>query len=137
MFRTRSGGWDTTSAQVHITPDLDGCLLREEYTGTRIGQPYQVLSLWGVHGMGAGAKVQRVTGHSQHGLLTLYAGEIMGEGDSLVLEHSLTIRGSPVRFQHIFAPFAADSMRFTSRRSVDDGVTWRVTWFADYRRRDR
>jgi hypothetical protein len=116
-------------------PDLDGCLLREEYTGGRFGQPYQVLSLWGVHGMDSGASIQRVTGHSQHGLLTLYEGATMAEGDSLVLAHSQTIRGTPVLFQHIFAPFGADSMRFTSRRSIDEGATWRVTWFADYRRR--
>ena len=133
VFRTRAGGWDTTGAQVHIAPDLDGCLLRETYIGTRLGQPYEVLSLWSAHGMSAGAAIQRVTGHSQHGLLALYAGEIIG--DSLVLAHSQTVRGQPVLFHHIFSPFGADSMRFTSRRSTDDGATWRITWLADYRRR--
>jgi hypothetical protein len=118
-------------ADVHIQRDFEGCLLRELFVGTRGGQPFHVLSLWGA--VGLHAPIQRSFVHSQHGLLGLFSGR--SEPDGLVLRDSQVVNGQMVYFEHRFQPFPADSMRFTSLRSTDRGRTWLTTWYADYRRR--
>jgi hypothetical protein len=123
--------WDTTAAVARIEPDFQGCLLRELLVGSRYGQPFRVLNLWGAVGMHG--PIQRSFVHSQHGLLTVYSGQRTPEG--LVLADSQIVDGELVLFQHRFEPFGGDSMRFSSRRSVDHGGSWILTWFADYRRR--
>jgi hypothetical protein len=45
-FRTGPTTWDSTTATVTITRDLDGCVLREHFRGTRYGAPYESLATW-------------------------------------------------------------------------------------------
>jgi len=132
VFR-RGAAWDTSTGTAEIRPDLDGCLLREAIVSSRDGMPYRTHSLWGA--VGLAEPIQRTFIHSQHGLLTVYAGRPSPAG--LVLRDSQVVRGQLVLLEHRFAPFVADSMRFTSRRSSDHGATWTVTWYADYLRRGR
>jgi hypothetical protein len=47
LFRTGPGSWDTTRAVSVFGPVLNGCILQEEYRGTRYGEPYEYLALWG------------------------------------------------------------------------------------------
>ncbi len=86
------------------------------------------------HGVGLGhglaEPIQRTLVHSRHGLLTVYAGRTGPTG--LVLRDSQVVHGRLVLLEHRFRPFIADSMRFTSRRSVDHGATWTVTWYARF-----
>jgi len=116
---------------VTIRPDFHGCLLREELDGTRYGEPYATLSLWGA--VGLHGAIQRTFVHSQHGLLGVHSGDRTPDG--LVLRDSQVVRGTLVLLEHRFEPFIEDSMRYPSRRSTDHGATWRVASFADYRRR--
>lgn len=131
VFRA-GAAWDTTAAVAEIGPDFDGCLLREVLVGTRGGAPFRTLSLWGA--VGLREPIQRTFVHSQHGLLSVYAGR--SGPDGLVLRDSQVVRGQLVLLEHRFTPFLADSMRFASRRSSDRGATWTVTWYADYLRRE-
>lgn len=127
-----TSGWDSTRGAAAIQPDLDGFFLRETLVTRRGGAPFRTLSLWGAFGLHG--PIQRTFAHSQHGLLSLYAGRRTAAG--LVLRDSQVIGGQLVFLEHRFEPFVADSMRFTSRRSTDGGATWTVTWYADYVRRE-
>lgn len=130
VFRT-TAGWDTTRGVAIMQPDLDGCLLREELVTSRGGAPFHTLSLWGAASLAG--PIQRTFAHSQHGFLSVYSGRRTAAG--LELRDSQVVGGRLVLLEHRFEPFVADSMRFTSRRSTDDGATWTVTWYADYVRR--
>lgn len=130
VFR-QGPSWDTSTAEVRIHPDFGGCLLRELFVGTRNGQPFNVLSLWGA--VGLRAPIQRTFVHSQHGLIGVYSGEV--RADALVLRDSQLVNAQMTYFEHRFEPFFGDSMRFASLRSTDRGASWVLTWYADYRRR--
>src|SRR5687767_7414937 len=67
IFRAGPTSWDSTTAEVSITPDLNGCVMREHFRGTRYGSPYQYLAYWSAHG-GGPTPIQRSFVHSQHGL---------------------------------------------------------------------
>lgn len=132
MARQGPTAWDTTTGIAEIRPDFEGCLLREQFTGRRYGQPFNFLSLWGA--VGLNHPIQRTFVHSQHGLLGVYSGAV--SNGRLALRDSQVVNGQLMHFEHRFEPFpAADSMRFSSLRSTDRGATWLVTWYADYRRR--
>ena len=45
-FRTGPTTWDSTTDTVTIGRDLDGCVLREHFRGTRYGAPYESLAFW-------------------------------------------------------------------------------------------
>jgi len=130
IFRNGST-WDSTSAQAQIRPDFEGCVLREELLGTRYGQPFRVLNLWGA--VGLHDPIQRTFVHSQHGVIGVFAGRIDSAG--LIMRDSQVVSGRMTYFQHRFQPFPADSMRFSSLQSTDRGGTWLLTWYADYLRR--
>lgn len=131
IFRAGEGSWDTTKATSRFTSDLDGCLLREDYHGTRYGERYDFLALWGANGMPE-ARIQRFFSHSQHGVMGLAAGGF--QGDTLVLNDNLTLNGSRVLQQYRFTRPSAEGFTQVNRRSTDDGASWIVTLRANYRR---
>lgn len=130
IFRAGEG-WDSTNATSRFTPDLNGCLLREDYRGTRYGEPYQFLALWGANGMPDG-RIQRFFSHSQHGILGVASGGF--QGDTLILDDNIRLNGNPVLQQYRFT--RPDSRMFSqvNRRSTDGGASWIVTLRATYRR---
>lgn len=133
-FRAGPTAWDSTSATVTIRPDLDGCVLREHFRGTRYGAPYEYLALWSANG-GAATPVQRFFVHSQHGILVLSAGR--RTGDTLVVGDSVFLRGRWVFQDVALWRDSADGsvLRSESRRSEDGRATWFLTQRMRYERR--
>jgi len=120
---------DSALARSVITPELQGCLLREQLrmlTGT-----YEEMILWGVNGADRG--IQRVLTHSQHGRLGLYDGRrtgdtvalrqqpIPGQASSIVVEHRVVFRDH-------------DHFSIASLLSNDGGQTWQMLSQRDYQR---
>ncbi|MGD8278264.1 MAG: hypothetical protein PVH00_09575 [Gemmatimonadota bacterium] len=135
VFRAGESAWDSTTAVATITPELSGCLLREEYRGTRYGEPYAYIALWGANGL-EDAPYQRTFAHSQHGLLTLRAGDFTG--DTLVLRSTTLVRGQAILEEDRITRPTASRFTLINRRSTDDGATWTTTRRAVYvRSRDR
>jgi len=134
LFRAGASAVDTTSATASITTDLDGCLLREEYRGTRYREPYASLAYWGANGPD-GARIQRIFAHAGHGILSLSSGGWVG--DTLVLEDSFMLRGERVRQQVRVSRPARSGFTLVGRRSTDDGASWTVTLDARYTPRAR
>ena len=130
FFRTSTGAWDTTRAESSIAPDLGGCVMREDYRGTRYGEPYSYLALWGANGWPE-ARIQRCFVHAGHGILGVSAGSFTG--DTLVLEQRFTLRGIPVIEQSLFSRPTARGFTQRSRRSNDGGTTWIETQGATFR----
>ena len=89
IFRAGPTSWDSTTAKVSITPDLNGCVIREQFRGTRYGSPYEYLAYWSAHG-GPATPIQRSFVHSQHGLLSVSSGRVVA--DSIFLEDSAFVR---------------------------------------------
>jgi hypothetical protein len=135
-FRAGAAAWDSAGATVSITRDLGGCVLREHFRGTRYGAPYEYLALWSANG-GAATPLQRAFVHSQHGLLGVSAGRIVG--DSLVLEDSAFVRGRWIHQQVVLwrADVAGTVLRSESRRSEDARASWFPTQRILYERRVR
>jgi hypothetical protein len=133
-FRAGPTAWDSTTATVTITRDLDGCVLREHFRGTRYGAPYEYLALWSANG-GATMPIQRFFVHSQHGILVLSAGR--RTGDTLVVGDSVILRGRWVFQEVALWPegTAATVLRSESRRSEDGRATWFITQRMRYQRR--
>jgi len=131
LFRTGSGTWDTTQATATFSPDLTGCVLRQDYRGRRYGEPYQYLALWGANGFPE-ARIQRFFAHSLHGIFDLAAGGF--RGDTLLLESRLTVQGRPLVQQVRLTKPVAGTFTQTDRRSTDGGATWTETLRAAYRR---
>ena len=132
-FRAGAAAWDSTRATVSITRELGGCVLREHFRGTRYGAPYEYLALWSANG-GAAAPLQRAFVHSQHGLLGVSAGRIVG--DSLVLEDSAFVRGRWIHQQVVLwrADPAGTMLRSENRRSEDARASWFPTQRTRYER---
>ena len=133
-FRAGPTAWDTTSATVTITRDLDGCVLREHFRGTRYGARYEYVALWSANG-GAATPVQRFFVHSQHGILVLSAGR--RSGDSLVVGDSVFLRGRWVHQETAVWRAGADGavLLSESRRSEDGRASWFATQRMRYERR--
>lgn len=132
IFRSGPSGQDTTMAIATFAPDLQGCLLREHYRGTRYGQPYEFLALWGANG-DSGASIQRTFSHSQHGIIGLYRGG--WRSDTLTLEETVVVRGERILQQIRATRPGPDGFELEGRRSNDDGASWTVTLRARYARR--
>jgi len=132
LFREGPERWDSTRAVSTIAPDLQGCLLREDYQGTRYGGPYEFLALWGANGLPEG-RIQRFFSHSRHGIFGLASGDF--RGDTLVLEERLMLGGRPLIQQLLITRPTREGFHQVNRRSTDEGATWTVTLRAVYRRR--
>jgi len=131
LFRTGPGTWDSTVARASFTPELGGCVLREDYQGTRYGEPYRYLALWGANGF-AGARIERFFVHSLHGILGLAHGSFVG--DSLWLEERFVVGGRPLLEQDRYVRPRDGRFTQLSRRSVDGGASWTVTLQASFQR---
>lgn len=134
VFRAGPAAWDSTRARVSVSRALHGCVLHEHFRGTRYGAPYEYLAVWGAHG-GAATPIQRMFVHSQHGLLGLAEGGVVG--DSLVLEDSVFLRQRWV-FQRLLLwreDGNGDRLRSEGRRSEDGRASWILTQRTHYRRR--
>jgi hypothetical protein len=132
VFRISATAQDTTEARAVLTPELGGCVLREDYRGRRYGEPYEFLALWGANG-GADAPIQRFFVHSQHGIFGVASGAF--RADTLVLREQNTVAGSPVLQEKLFSRPASGQFVQVDRRSTDGGATWTVTLRAEYRQR--
>ena len=99
IFRNGETGWDTTKAMSTFTPDLHACVLREDYKGTRYGEPYDFLALWGANGQPEN-RIQRFFSHSLHGIFGLASGGF--QGDTLVLNENITVNNQPLLLQYRF-----------------------------------
>jgi hypothetical protein len=84
-YRTGPSTWDSSRATAQFTWDLDSCVLVEHFAGTRFGQPYRYLSVWGAAGDSV-HPIQQFFVHSQHGLLSLSQGGWDPTGDTLIVE---------------------------------------------------
>jgi hypothetical protein len=131
LFRTGEGTWDTTQAMATFSPDLAGCVLRQDYRGRRYGERYEYLALWGANGFPE-ARIQRFFTHSLHGIFDLASGGF--RGDTLVLESHLVVQGRPLIQQVRLGRPTAGGFTQTDRRSTDGGATWTETLRATYRR---
>ena len=127
-FRAGPTAWDSSAATVTVTRDLDGCVLREHFRGTRYGAPYEYLALWSANG-GAATPVQRFFVHSQHGILVLSAGR--RSGDSLVVGDSVFLRGRWI-YQDVvlWREDPGGTVLLSESRRSEDG---RASWFATQR----
>jgi hypothetical protein len=131
LFRSGTGVWDTTQATATFSPELAGCILRQDYRGRRYRVPYQYLALWGANGFPE-ARIQRFFAHSLHGIFDVAAGGF--HGDTLLLESRLTVQDHPVIQQVRLTRPVAGAFTQTDRRSTDGGATWTETLRATYRR---
>lgn len=134
IFRASATAQDTTLASAVVTSDLDGCVLRETYHGTRYGEPYDYLALWGANGDST-APIQRFFVHSQHGIFGVASGAF--HGDTLVLQELITVGGKPVIQDKRFSRPSGGRFVQVDRRSTDGGASWTVTLWAEYRRHTR
>ena len=129
LFRSGPGTWDSTVATSRFSPELGGCVLRQEYWGTRYGEAYHFLAMWGANGP-PGGRIQRFFAHSLHGIFTLAAGA--WRADTLVLEDRELLDGrSLIQQSRITRPSGGRFIQ-VDRRSTDEGGTWTETFRASY-----
>ena len=129
QFRGANGQWEGSTAVATMTAELSGCLLREEYSGSRFGEPYAYVALWGANGL-APTEYQRTFAHSQHGLLTLRQGRFVG--DTLVLRSTTRVRGTDVMEEDRITRPTSSTFVLTNRRSTDGGASWTMTRRSEY-----
>lgn len=130
-FRVNDAESDSITATATISRVLSGCLLREEYSGTRYGEPYSYIALWGGNGP-VESPYQRTFAHSQHGYLELRQGTFAG--DTLTFRSETKVRGQAILQEDRFTAPDAAGFTMLNRRSADGGHTWTVTRRALYRR---
>jgi hypothetical protein len=130
VFRRGQEGWDSTGARASFSYELGGCAVREHFEGTRYGQPYAYVAIWGANGDSA-QKIQRTFLHSQHGILSLSDGG-WASTDTLVLLDSAFVRGRWIQQRVVISRPAADGFVLEGRRSEDGGRTWFVTQRSRY-----
>ena len=122
---------DSSRAESVISPDLQGCVLRERVLARTGNHRYEAMVFWGVNG--ADSAVQRVFVHSQHGRFGVYQGrragsglrlrqqDLSGQSDSILVENHVLVRDH-------------DHFMITSRLSNDRGRTWIALSRREYRR---
>ena len=124
---------DSMRAKSTISPDLQGCLLRERLRAQTGTPPYESIIFWGTNG--ADSAIQRVLAHSQHGRIGVYQGRRVGavltlrkrdlgpgpQPDSVVVEHVVRLADR-------------DHFTITSRLSNDRGRRWTLLSRSEYRR---
>jgi len=132
-MRLGTGAWDSIVAVAHFRQELDGCLMEERFEGTRDGEPYITLSLWGTSGA-PDHPIQRTMAHSQHGLLGLSEGSWNAAGDTLTLGDSALVRGTWIQQRYVLTRPRNGTFTAVARRSEDHGKTWTVTLRSRYER---
>jgi hypothetical protein len=130
--RLGNGVWERSEARSVIRPLFDGdCVLVEHYTGTRDGRPFTARASIGFNNVNNVLQFEWID--SEHGMLTLFEGGL--DGDTIVLDYRMILRGNPVTLRQVFFDIEADSFRHEDRRSNDAGVSWDVSGRARYTRR--
>lgn len=130
-YRAGTAGWDSATARSQFTWALDGCLLEERFTGRRYGAPYAYLALWGSSGDRA-RPIERAFAHSQHGILSLSAGDWNPVGDSLMVADSAFVRAAWVHQRYVLTRPLGGTFTAAGLRSEDGGRTWFATYRARY-----
>ncbi len=121
--RLPDGKWEASDARCWITREFKGCMLREHYSGKRLGMPFEARGLYGFNN--ANGKLQRVWVDSEHGMLAVHEGSKVG--DTVVLDYEMMLRGYKVILRDVFSGMTSDAFRLERSRSNDQGKTWDVT----------
>ena len=122
--------WEETQARSTITSRFEGCLLTEQFEGSRQGHPFKASGMYAYDRNSQ--KYQWVGVDSEHGVLTLYAGGF--NESALVLDSKVEISGRTVLLRRVWTPRAAGGFEVRSQRSTDAGRTWDTTWQMIYQR---
>jgi hypothetical protein len=110
---------------------MRGCLLIEQYAGSRRGQPFEAVRVFAVTADGKGLRL--ALADSEHGPLFIFDGA--PEPDGIAFYTEVTTPRGKVRLRVRIRDIAKDSFVTESQRSVDEGKTWDTTGRAEYRRR--
>ncbi len=129
--RAGDGKWEKTKAASQIVPELSGCLLKEQFSGSRGGRPFNILALIAYNG--TSKKMQRAWSDSEHGLLILYDGD--KTGDTMTLSTAIDLDGKKVLLRIAYTEIKNDSFRMEAGRSHDEGKTWITTSTLLYKRK--
>jgi hypothetical protein len=129
--RSGDGKWEKTRAASQIASELSGCLLKEQFSGSRSGRPFNVLALTAYNG--TSKKMQRAWADSDHGLLILYDGN--RTGDQMTLTTAIDLDGKKVLLRIAYTEIKNDSFKIESGRSHDEGKTWITTSTLLYKRK--
>ena len=127
-FRTnrRENKWETTEAVSKIDHLFRDCVYKEVLTGKRNGRFHEFAGLYSYSNISN--KLQWVGGHSEHGVLALYEGNL--EGDILELKNEIEIRGRKFYLRRVLNK-TGSGFTVSSERSVD-GKTWDASWQLEY-----
>lgn len=123
--------WESGAATATIESVMRDCAFIERYAGTRRGQPFETIHIFGAMESGAGLRL--VLADSEHGPLFVFDGG--PEADGVVFYSEVTTPQGKVRLRLRFGDIGADSFVTESQRSLDGGKTWDTTGHAEYRRR--
>ena len=121
--------WEETQASSKITFLFEGCLLVEQFEGTRQRHPFKATASYAYDRNAK--KYQWVGADSEHGVLTLYTGSL--NGNDLMLESKVEISGQTVLLRRVWTQLASGGFSVQSQRSNDAGRTWDTAWHLTYR----
>jgi len=127
-----NGPWEESVANAQIKRDMNGCLLAENFAGTRQGKAFLSRSLFAWNDNTK--KLQQVFSDSEHGPLIFYEGVKSGPEILVDLDWKRP-DGQIIRLRRAYFDLTKDSFKSESRRSLDGGKTWDTTGKADYSRR--
>lgn len=123
--------WESGVGTATIQQAMRGCLLIEQYAGSRRGQPFEAVRVFAVTADGKGLRL--ALADSEHGPLFIFDGA--PEPDGIAFYTEVTTPRGKVRLRVRIRDIAKDSFVTESQRSVDEGKTWDTTGRAEYRRR--
>jgi ketosteroid isomerase-like protein len=121
--RMGDGKWETTEARCWFTKEMKGCMIGAMYVGTRAGNRFEGRGYYGFNNVSG--KLQHMWIDDEHGMLTTYEGQKVG--DTIVLDYAMVLRGQPTVLRDVYSDISKDAFRMESSRSNDGGKTWLVT----------
>jgi hypothetical protein len=121
--------WEETVGTAKINFLFDNCLVQEKLDIKRDGRPLTVISMYSYNNFTN--NYQWIFAHSEHGLLTLFEGEL--NNGKFILKNSLEIQGRTILFERHLVE-TKNGFDLTARRSFDNGKTWRTDWYLEYYR---
>jgi hypothetical protein len=130
-MRAGDGKWEKTKASSQIGPELTGCLLKEQFSGSRNGRPFNIFALIAFNA--TSGKMQRAWSDSEHGLLILYDGD--KTGDTMTLNTVIDLDDKKILLRIAYTEITKDSFKVESGRSHDEGKTWITTSTLIYKRK--